>query len=172
MRCALGTEERSGLPVGPKRARDRASQRISVTKCLSFRRSSVRAAILELAVIMPHARHRSHAEACRRDQSGCCTPARTAPDHSRQGGMAHHPQAQASRTTSPWFPLPPRLARKLNAAEKTSGNNLRQDPISPIACSKPTPQSSTPARNAWRRPSQRARPPSRPLPAATGPTIG
>src|SRR5712675_1669206 len=76
-----------------KRARDRARQRISVTKMLIFLAQSVRAAILECNHHVA-CRHRSHAEACRRDQQGCCTR-RPRADHSRPGGLAHHAQAQS-----------------------------------------------------------------------------
>src|SRR5882762_8209277 len=109
-RDARWTEERSGLPVGQKGLATAPAKGSALRKCLSFRRSLSGPQYWNCS---HHAacRHRSHAEACRRDQSGCCTR-RARADHSRQGGMAHHPQAQA-----PGQPHPGSAAARLPGTE-------------------------------------------------------
>src|SRR6267154_1324441 len=92
-RDAGRTEERSGLSVGQKGHATAPAKGSALRKCLSFWRSLSGPQYWNCN---HHAacRHRRHAEACRRDQQGCCTR-RPRADHSRQGGLAHHAQAQS-----------------------------------------------------------------------------
>jgi len=171
MRSRWTRKERSGSTSGPKRARYRAATKGSaVKKSLSLRRSLSGPQYLKLQSIMPACRHRGHAEAHVRRDSLDVAPARTRLIILEQAAWQHKPKAQAHGQPSQWLRCRP-LARNC-MRRKNIWQYLRKT-ISPIECSKTYTGNSPPARNAWRKPSQRARPQSASIAkAADGAYIG